>query len=101
MFIYRISGASDDLVEIGGDFQEEYNVIRDGPYMGYLLLGGRLKVHVLYDGCWSFAPSMVEEDIPIPAGWEISFGQGNRSYSMCLTVATDEKVYIEFIKEAR
>lgn len=94
-----ISGASGDLIEIDGDIREEYNVIEDGPYIAKLIIGGRLAVHVLYDGCWSFAPCRVEEDIPIPESWEIEFGKvGDREYSTSVTVRTDEKVHIQLVR---
>ena len=56
----KVYGASDDLVEAGGiKGADEFNVIKDGPYMGRLLVRipdcTDLVIHVLYDGCWSFA----------------------------------------------
>lgn len=84
-----ISGWSDDLIQIEGDIQEEFNVIKDGPLIASLDIGGKLKVYAIYDGCWSFAPGKVDEDIEIPEHWVLEFTDiMPRKYSMGLFVDT-------------
>lgn len=61
------SGASDDLIEIEGvKGADEFNVIADGPYIAAFNLGGQMRVHAIYDGCWSFAVGQVDEDVQLP-----------------------------------
>ena len=90
--IVTFSGSSDDLVQIWGcPGEDEYNCISDGPINSVFILGGKLKVYVIYDGCWSFAAGLVDEDIPVD--WAISVKQ-NR-YAMDLIVDTgDEAVAV-------
>jgi hypothetical protein len=77
----KISGHSDDVVcyELGKRADELYPPDRggEGPLGGTLLVHsskGRCLVHVLYDGCWAFAVSKVDEEdgdlFPIKLGWE-------------------------------
>ena len=68
----RIYGASDDLVEVEGcPGADEFNSYESTIVMwrGDLRApdGSFMRVHALYDGCWSFAPGMVGEDHPFPA----------------------------------
>lgn len=83
---YRFSGHSDDLVHVERiEFRppyeeqkeievEEYNVpaITSGKYQicTFLVEGdwGDCKVHAIYDGTWSFAISLFEEDDELPTG---------------------------------
>ena len=90
-------GSSDDLIEIegvmGGD---EFNIIKDGPYIATFNLGGKMRVHALYDGCWSFAIGQVDEDISLP-DWPFRITQHERGYSTQLEidVPDDVKVFRE------
>jgi hypothetical protein len=66
MIELKIRGHSDDIVSYKlDDKSDELNPPNtDGPYMGTLLVHsdkGRCLVHALYDGCWSFAVSKVDE----------------------------------------
>lgn len=94
-----IHGASDDLVWIAGcKGENEFNVNphRNG-YAGTFNLGGKMRIHAIYDGCWSFAVGQVDEDIPLP-DWPIRVKQGieNRyTTAIEIDVPDDVKVFHE------
>lgn len=79
-----IYGASDDLIEVEGcDGADEFNSYERGPVMwrGDLIApdGDAMRVHALYDGCWSVAVGQVDEDKPLP-DWDIDvFQEGHYS----------------------
>lgn len=80
-------GASDDLVEVEGDFREEYNVYGDGP--STFVVGGLVRVYAIYGrgGTWAFGVGQVDEDVPIPADWKISLSQDpDTAYSVRLAI---------------
>lgn len=90
-------GASDDLIEVegvkGGD---EFGAYRsDGSrYHGSFNLGGLMRVHAIYDGCWSFAVGQVDEDIPLP-DWPVRVRwPGGRGYSTRLEVDVPDDVKV-------
>jgi hypothetical protein len=63
-------GSSDDLIEVegvkGGDeFLSESNSSNE-LIAGVFNLGGLVRIYAIYDACWSFAVSKVDEDIPLP-----------------------------------
>jgi hypothetical protein len=72
MSILKISGHSDDIVYYSvGNKKNELSPPETemDPYMGTLLVHsgkGRCLIHVLYDGCWSFAVSKDDEDDDTP-----------------------------------
>ncbi len=88
---FQIYGGSDDLIETSGiSGCDEFNVIRDGPYMGSVRIDSEdasVRVHCLYDGCWSFAVGQVTDDEPFPV-WPITVdrGGGVPEYSMRVTI---------------
>lgn len=75
-----IYGASDDgvVLEIDGKTVEEYDTYEPGPVMWRADLrapdGDIMRVHALYDGCWSIAIGQAEEDTPLP-DWDIQILQ--------------------------
>ena len=90
----KIYGASDDLVEICGDIEEEFDVY-DEPCK--LLINEKVRVDVEYEnsGCWSIKMFQSEEDYAIPSFWDISLSQHPNGYSALLTINsgdTDLKV---------
>ena len=90
-------GASDDLIEIAGvPGADEFNICKDGPYIATFNLGGKVRIHAFYDGCWSFAVGQVDEDIPLP-DWPIRITQHEKGYSTQLEidVPDDTKVFLE------
>ena len=80
-----ISGASDDLIEIDGceDADEFCN-----PQSGTVKLAGNfvapdgsgVRLYALYDGTWSFALGLMDEDHQW-AGWPVTVEQGDRDYN--------------------
>lgn len=97
-------GASDDLIEIrvnGKDYEEVSGYI-SGDKSVYsrelrvTTIGGSqgIKVHMLYDGCWTAAAGLLEEDRSLPAGWKITTEQ-EHAYSTKLVINTgDDQVLI-------
>ena len=51
-----ITGASDDLIEIDGDIQEEFNSWDDSPTLIAVSDGTLLRVVYDRDGIWRFTP---------------------------------------------
>lgn len=96
MKTFTIYGASDDLIEIGGvpGADEFYaQQLRGCPVMGSFVLGGKMRVRAIYDGCWSFAVGQVDEDIPLPE-WPIRVSQHERGYSTLLEIDVPDDVGI-------
>lgn len=93
--IITISGASDNLVHTSSDaFNEEFYAY-DGAILN---VGGKLRVHVIYDGTWSFAVSMIEEGFLLPY-WHITTVNSNMNdYTTALRIDThgeDVRVFLE------
>ena len=97
----KFYGASDDLIEVEGvKGADEFNVVAAGPHIASFNLGGKMRIHALYDGCWSFAVSQVDEEIPLP-DWPIRISQSKDSkYSTCLEVDVPDDVKL-FQEKAR
>lgn len=74
----KFYGASDDLIEVEGcDGADEFNSYERGPVMwhGELFDGtDTLRVHAIWDGCWSFAVGQCDESLPLP-NWPIRISQ--------------------------
>lgn len=52
----KVNGASDDLIEIGGDISEEFNPDADSPsYLGFSD-GTLLQIEYTDDGIWRIQP---------------------------------------------
>lgn len=100
-----IYGASDDLVEISVNGKDDeigcYSSDKCPSVNATLLvasIGGARAVHVhcIYNGCWSFAVSQVEEDRSLPP-WTFGIEHGT-TYSTKLTIDTgDDAVTVERI----
>lgn len=71
-----VYGHSDDCLEAHGiKGEDEFSCFGGGAYKGSLLITsdkGSMLVHVIYDGCWSFAPGLAGEDISLP-DWPMKF----------------------------
>ena len=95
MPVMHMYGTSDDLVEvIGITGADEFNVNEQDRYAGSFNLGGKLRIHAIYDGCWSFAVGQVDENIPIP-DWRVRVRQSPQvSYSTCLEIEVPDDVKI-------
>ena len=95
----RFYGASDDLIEIEGvkgadefglkRWCEDRKVEVSQPF----ILGGKLKIYALYDGCWHFSLGPVAEDVPLPE-WPIRYKLGGRGYSVELEIDVPDDVYV-------
>jgi hypothetical protein len=94
----EIFGASDDLIEIEGDFEEELNVYPDDDEKEYFLAvsdGTLLKV--VYDGNWNFLlreKGTLFERIEEPEGEEYSqkvfFNSGIKWVAYTVDVVRDK-----------
>ena len=99
----QMFGSSDDLLECDGlPGCDEFNVIKDGPYIASLQVHsptqGTLRIHAIYDGCWSFAVGQSDEDDIYP-NWPIKYSLAKKynGYSMLLEIecADDAKLIPE------
>jgi hypothetical protein len=92
-------GHSDDCIEIrrdGKNFEEIGGYIPgDGCYSKALevrSIGGArgVRIHVIWDGCWSFAVGQLEEDRGLP-GWSFRV-ELEHGYSTRLVIETGEEM---------
>ena len=99
----HIYGASDDLFECEGipgtDEFGCYNELDSeaGRYMGSALVKskeGRIRIHVIYDGCWSFAIGKVNEDDSFPE-WVVSSTWENYSEHLRIDLPNDAIMLME------
>lgn len=51
----KIHGASDDLIEVGGDWEDEIGYEGDELDGGIVALSDGTLLKVVYDGCWRFS----------------------------------------------
>lgn len=96
-------GGSDDLIEVRIDGKNHAEIggyiSGEGRYSKALevrsvvgTLG--LRVHAIYDGCWSFSAGQIEEGLFIPQGWTLTVEQ-QHAYSTRLLVNTgDDSVHV-------
>ena len=102
-------GASDDLVEVGGEAEgcDEYSYFQHYNFLvckrdevddeeSPVIL---IQAHYGKNGAWSFRPSLVEEEVDeyyeIPEGWEVTITHQPRSYSLHLNVDSgDDELFI-------
>lgn len=91
-------GHSDDCIEIdiNGKHRDEVGgyIKGDGNYSRALevrTIGGAqgVRVHVIYDGCWSFAVGQLEDGRSLPHGWSFAIAQ-EHPCSTRLTVDTGD-----------
>lgn len=93
-------GVSDDLLEIEGDIKgcDEYGAYNadDGEVNTCVRIThehGRINVYAIYDGCWSFAPALVDEDEELP-GWPIRFRAEGYSIRMEIDLPDDAVIVV-------
>ena len=84
-------GASDDLIEVEGVFEEEYPAEK-GTFLVVAGDGRQAKVRVTYEneGCWSVATWPVDDDI---AGFESRVEFDRYSARLILDVPEQTKVH--------
>ena len=96
-------GASDDLVESAGlPGCDEFNVYSrdsdDNPVRASFVLGGLLRIYALYDGCWSFAVGLVDDELPWPEDWTVHIGKcKDCAYSALLSI--DVPTLVALVRE--
>lgn len=72
-----IRGYSDDIISYCvGDEYDEHSCYGDGKIHSTMIIGGKVKVYAIYDGCWSFAIGQVDEEIPLP-DWDFELQQSD------------------------
>ncbi len=86
----KFSGASDDLIEVEGcEGADEFNSYERGRavWHGELFDGtDMMRIHAIYDGCWSFAVGQCDESEPLP-NWPVRIGQhDDPGYSTLLEI---------------
>lgn len=90
-------GHSDDLIEVEGvKGADEFGAYQSGDsrYHGSFNLGGHMRIHAIYDGCWSFAVAQVDEDIPLP-DWPVRVMQSTDTpYSTRLEIDVPDNVKV-------
>jgi hypothetical protein len=91
-------GASDDLIEVegvkGADEFSAWLKNDEGVVAGSFVLGGKIRVRAIYDGCWTFAVGQVNEDVPLPA-WPVRMDQSPEvPYSARLTIEVPDDVVL-------
>lgn len=97
--IIEFYGASDDIVKVA--VKDDHNVLQfDEEFMmwdSYKVAGkfnlGRIGIIAVYDGFWTFAPSLIHSDDTLP-DWTYTFYR-DHSYSIGLRVQTNEDVKVK------
>ncbi len=93
-------GHSDDLIEIRIDGKDRHEIdgyIADSSNYSRALevrtIGGALgvRVHAIYDGCWSFAVGQLEDGRSLPSGWTFALAQ-EHPYSTRLSIDTGGEI---------
>lgn len=110
-----VYGSSDDLVEFEGEgevrfldeesrgsrLEAEY-YLGSGDKSTFLVEGSegdQAYIYAYYEGCWHFSVGLVEEDIPIPAGWAVSIGQSaENGYSAELKIRAMDRLRVKEVK---
>lgn len=105
----EIYGASDDLIEVrvDGKNKDEFGgyIEGNGRYSRSLRvasIGGAraVRVHAIYDGCWSFAVGQIEDGRSLP-GWSFVTEQ-EHAYSAKLVIVTgDDPVTVVLEERAK
>lgn len=96
-------GASDDLIEIdgvkGGD-EFGANDLAEGrgvSILGKFILGGKMMIYAIYDGCWHFSIGPADEDVPLP-NWPIRYSLEESGYSVRLEIDVPDDVIVFPVK---
>ena len=78
----EIYGCSDDLIEIEGDINEEFDVYNETPT--YLLFSNGMIIKVDYDGDWTF--NIIKQGAPGSCVVKIEPFSQERSYSQTVII---------------
>lgn len=99
--VLEIYGASDDLIETDGiDGCDEFCDASDLVHKGRLMVGtGRpnetMDIHVIYDGCWTFAISGFDNESERPADWPVTRSWRGHSEVVEIEVPNDTRLRYE------
>lgn len=94
----KFTGHSDDIINVEGRVFDEFYVKDLGEISyGVIDIGGKMRVHAIYDGCWSFAVGQVEEDKPLP-DWPVRH-MGSSGYTAVLEIDIPKGVMLIQRKE--
>lgn len=97
------SGHSDDIVLVtdhkGADEHGCYQSDDKETVHASFVVGGRIRVRALYDGCWSFAVGQLSEGINFPE-WPIRITQ-KHPYSVQLEVDVPDECSVVVKEETR
>jgi hypothetical protein len=90
----KFRGSSDDIVIIDqhGNKDEYYGDGED--VFATFNVGGKMRVHAIYDGCWCFAPALIDEDVPLPE-WPIAVEASGYSANLNIEAPEDVRVFQE------
>lgn len=86
--VARIQGPANSTPQWSGSWQ----VIRDDGSEG-------LRVHAIYDGCWTFAVDKLDEDKSLPA-WHWELRAAERPYALELRISAPADALIEPLFDA-
>lgn len=85
--IVSFSGYSDDIVHV--DFSDGRKTKEYYPNLeeDYFVVGGQLKVIPVYNGCWAFAPALLDEGVA-PPSWPIciNYDPNINEYTLILSI---------------
>lgn len=104
----KIYGASDDLIEVDGFDGDEIGCFGDEVRKGHIRISSvsenaAMDIHCFYGlsgATWAFAPSMIEEDCPLPFPVRIEQGtKDNCDYSTVCTVDCPDDAVWKFFRE--
>lgn len=93
-------GASDDLLEMEGDIQDEFEAY-NGTTVKLTATDGEMLVTAHYGGhapVWSIGVAPADEDRPIPA-WPMQYRLAENGYSTALIIQCPDDVTVEKIHE--
>lgn len=91
--IIKVSGYSDDLVEVEGcKGADEFEYPSKGLWRGDLIApnGESMRVHVFYDECWHVSFGQVAEGIPFPEGWVFAWENQEKLYAVTAVINAPE-----------
>lgn len=113
MTTIKFYGGNDDLIEVEGPVVDPFDGMSDtgefcsersnpGPvdFKETLLIvdaegSPKVKVYAFFDGCWTFAPSMIDEENPIPPHWKFIIKSSlDCGYSIELLAEVDDGCYV-------
>lgn len=97
--IVEFYGMSDEVVNVAvlNDegklrWEEEFMMWEGHKIAGRFSLRN-IGVYAIYDGCWTFAPTLIDSSDNIPVGWTFTYYRDHQ-HSLGLRVQTTEDVRV-------